>query len=502
MSAKRNVIANFAGRAWSALMALAFLPLYIRFLGIEAYGLIGAFVALMAILSVFDAGLSTTLTRELARLPARPGSEREARDLLRTFEAIYWGVGLLLGALVALLAPFLAREWLGATVLPVRAVEQATMLMGLVLALQWPNALYGGGLLGLQRHALLNVIRAGAATLQAGGAVLVLWLVSPTIQAYFLWQVMVAALHTALVAVALWRSLPGAPGASFSKSLLAGRWRFAGGIAGITVLVVLLSQTDKVMLSRMLSLEAFGYYALATVVAGSLNYISGPIYSALFPSLIQAVGRGDADQLSAMYHKGSQLMAVLVVPVWIVLALFSRELLTLWLADDAAVAGTYLLVSLLGCGTALNALMTLPYALQLAYGWTALSLYKNAVSLLVAVPLLFWVIGQYGAPGAAAVWVALNAGYLLFEIPLMHRRLLRGGMARWYLVDVGLPVGICLLIGVAARLAMPVGMPAAAILLWILSVLALCFLSVALALPHTRAWVRHEVARRGRLGTA
>ena len=41
--AKRNVLANFAGRAWSALMALAFLPLYIRFLGIESYGLVGIF---------------------------------------------------------------------------------------------------------------------------------------------------------------------------------------------------------------------------------------------------------------------------------------------------------------------------------------------------------------------------------------------------------------------------------------------------------------------------
>jgi len=47
---KRNIIANFAGQGWTALMALAFVPLYIKFLGIEAYGLIGFFAMLQGTL--------------------------------------------------------------------------------------------------------------------------------------------------------------------------------------------------------------------------------------------------------------------------------------------------------------------------------------------------------------------------------------------------------------------------------------------------------------------
>lgn len=38
---KRNVIANYLGQGWRVLMSLAFVPLYIKYLGIEAYGLIG-----------------------------------------------------------------------------------------------------------------------------------------------------------------------------------------------------------------------------------------------------------------------------------------------------------------------------------------------------------------------------------------------------------------------------------------------------------------------------
>ena len=36
---KRNILANVAGHGWNALMSLLFIPVYIHFMGIEAYGL-------------------------------------------------------------------------------------------------------------------------------------------------------------------------------------------------------------------------------------------------------------------------------------------------------------------------------------------------------------------------------------------------------------------------------------------------------------------------------
>ncbi len=67
---KRNIIANFAGKAWTALISLAFIPLYISFIGIEGYGLVGVYLALFAVFSLLDLGLGTTLNRELASLSA------------------------------------------------------------------------------------------------------------------------------------------------------------------------------------------------------------------------------------------------------------------------------------------------------------------------------------------------------------------------------------------------------------------------------------------------
>lgn len=64
---KRNLIANYLGQGWNALMGLAFVPLYIKYLGMEAYGLIGLFALLQAWLSLLDMGMTPTLNPEMAR---------------------------------------------------------------------------------------------------------------------------------------------------------------------------------------------------------------------------------------------------------------------------------------------------------------------------------------------------------------------------------------------------------------------------------------------------
>ena len=87
-SLKVNTLANLVGRGWTALLSFLFIPIYIKILGIEAWGLIGFFVILLAMLNLLDMGLSSTLNRELARLSIQSGTNREQRDLVRTLEII------------------------------------------------------------------------------------------------------------------------------------------------------------------------------------------------------------------------------------------------------------------------------------------------------------------------------------------------------------------------------------------------------------------------------
>jgi O-antigen/teichoic acid export membrane protein len=440
----RNIIANVGGSVWVGLMSLAFIPLYIRFMGIEAYGLVGFFVTLQALFSLLDLGLSTTLNREIARLSAQEGTEREIRNLLRSMEIIYWAIGLLSATVIVALSHVIAYRWVHAEHLSVATIQRAVMATGLVVAVQWPLSLYSGGLLGLQRQVLLNGINAIAATARGIGAVLILWLLSPSIVAFLLWQAAISLAHTVTVAVILWRRLSGPHGsARFDGAAIRSIHRFAAGMVGISALAIMLTQVDKLILSKLLSLEAFGYYTLAGTVAASLYRLVTPLFTALFPRFAQLAAT-DENALVSVYHRACQCMTALIVPVAVVIAFFSRELLQLWTRSDVTARAAAPILTLLVLGTAVNGLLNLPYALQLAYGWTRLSLTANAIAVLILVPALFVAASRYGAVGAARVWCMYNFGYALVVIHIMHRRILPGQEWRWYGQDVGLPLVVAL----------------------------------------------------------
>jgi O-antigen/teichoic acid export membrane protein len=181
------------------------------------------------------------------------------------------------------------------------------------------------------------------------------------------------------------------------------------------------------------------------------------------------------------------------LPVGILVALFAREILVIWIQNPITVANTHFLVSLLITGMALNGLMSLPYALQLAHGWTSLAFYTNLTSIIVLIPLLVIAISHNGASGAAAIWIVLNSGYVLISPHIMHRRLLKGERWRWYVYDVGLPMIVTLAVVVIGRLLIRGQMSLPAMLVYLMIVLALALTSAVLVAPHIRIWVLEKL---------
>lgn len=493
---KKNIAANFAGNIWQAIMSLAFVPLYIKFMGIESYGLIGVFASLQALLVILDMGINATLNREMARLSSLPGREQEMRDLVRSLEVIYWSVAILIGIIIVAISPFIAYHWVQAEHLSEQTIEQALIIMGFAMALQWPASFYTGGLMGLQRQVLLNMVVIIRSTLSGVGAVLVLWLISPTIQAFFSWQIIISGVNTCLLAWFLWHRLPHTGKTStFQKQLISGVWRFAADMLGIGILATVLTQLDKIILSKMLPLEMFGYYTLAGAVAVSLYYLISPVFSAIYPRFTQLVSLGDQDGLRQLYHKSCQLMSVLILPATAVIAMFSYEVLFIWTQNPLTADQAYLLVSILIVGTAFNGLMNIPYAVQLANGWTMLALYGNLIAVIIMVPMIIYLTSQYGAVGGASVWAILNSGYILIIIPFMHRRLLISEKWRWYWQDVGLPLMASLIVVGLGRLFMGGQMSQFTTILYIGIISMLALVITALVTPVTRAWLYDEVLK-------
>jgi O-antigen/teichoic acid export membrane protein len=107
-----NVLANLAGQGWVAVVQIVTVPVYLRLLGPEGYGVVALYATLQGALLVLDFGITPMLSREVARLGARPETVAATRPLVLTWAVLYAGLTVLMTAALLALAPLAARFWL------------------------------------------------------------------------------------------------------------------------------------------------------------------------------------------------------------------------------------------------------------------------------------------------------------------------------------------------------------------------------------------------------
>lgn len=488
-----NIVANFLAQGWSAVLQLALVPFYLHFLGVEAYALVGFYIMLITSVQIFDLGIAQTLNRELARRSSDPASGSSIRTVARTLELVYWGVVMLACALLALLVPTFSGRVVRAETLDTAVIASAMYLMVAVIGCNWPANLYSGGLMGLQRQVLASGLRALFATISGVGAVLTLWLFAPTITAFFTWQLAAAILAVLGSALALHRSLPRGE-AAFSAGVLKDTWRFAAGVSGLSISSLLLTQMDKWILVNLVSLKTFGFYVLALTVANSLLLVVTPVFNAMFPRLAALAAKGDQHRSIDLYHLATQLLATLVVPAAALLSAFSPQVLFLWTQNAEVAEGTARILSLFVIGTALNGLMHMPYALELARGTPRTFLTINVLAVLVQAPALWFLVTWIGPVGAAVTWIALNASYFPLALPRVHSGMPAAHRRRWLVNDVLIPASVSVAVIVAARLGLPGDLGSIALGLYLFATLAAAVALAALSAPELRKFIGSRIA--------
>ena len=418
-------------------MGLAFIPLYIRYLGVEAYGLIGFYAVLQAWLTLFDVGITQTLNREMARFSAGVHTPQSIHNLLRSLELIVVTLAVVMCLLVWLSSGYISTHWLNAQKLNSDEIANAVVLMGFVIALRFIEGIYKGALLGLQKQIAVNIVSVVIATLRYGGVVAVLAWYATSIKVFFIWQALSSIVSVMVLVYLVYKVLPKPDKMpKFSIQAISKVWRFASGMLGITFLALLLTQVDKILLSKLITLESYGYYTLAATMAGGLALIAAPTTQAIYPKMVEYVAKEKQQELINLYHQGAQLISVLIVPVAVMLIFFGKDIVYLWSGNINLATKTTPILLPLVLGSYLNGLMWMPYQLQLAHGWTSLTVKVNSVAVALLIPAIFLVTPRYGAVGAAWLWAVLNAGYVTVGIHYMHNKLLSTEKWQWYWDDV------------------------------------------------------------------
>ena len=325
----------------------------------------------------------------------------------------------------------IAQTWFNSSSSNRAVLEQALRVVAVFLALRWPVALYSGVLTGVQRMDVLNVTKVILTSIRLVGGICVI-LVWRDLAAFLQWTLLSAVAEVLTYAAVCRRFVPAMdwrPG--FSVRALRDVWVFSVSMNALAVLSVMITQVDRLLISRMLPLEALGYYSLAYHAATSISVVLSALSSALMPSLAAAHGAQERGALLRRYDVANRTLLFATGVILFALVFFGEPLLATWVNPSAA-ANSWRPLALLAAGFWLGAAYSNAYTAAVACRQTGLVLTISAVSALPYLALSYWLISAWGITGAAVGWLLLNASYLVTLVPAVHRRILGIPTESWF----------------------------------------------------------------------
>lgn len=431
----KNIVSNYIGKVWGILSVYVFIPLYIKFLGVEAYGIINFYTVLLSVLLFADAGLSATLSREFAR------SEDKVycRNLLHSIERLYLVISLLLMIGVFLFAPQIAENWLNTDAIPREKITMCLRLMGIGIAFQFFSTLHNSGLLGLQKQVLANTIQVSWSAFRSGFVVVVLYF-APDLLTFFYWQIISNILFFIIYRYQLWKQISFNSKPIFDKEILKNISRFALGMMVMAIIASLNTQLDKLVVSKYLSLKQFSYYSLAATLSQIPMVFVTPLTIAVLPVIIKATNINPKDELIKVFHQYSFVVSGLSSMMGFIIVFYAKDIAYQWTHDEEISINIENVTQVLTVGGIFLCCQYMPYQLAIANGHTKSNLILGLIGIVLIVPLLYFFITTFGFVGAAYPWLILNIlAFVSLGASIIHK-FIKGEFLNWLTKGTLLPL--------------------------------------------------------------
>ncbi|MBL0237298.1 MAG: oligosaccharide flippase family protein [Saprospiraceae bacterium] len=265
---------------------LVLIPIYVKYLGVEQYGLIGFYASLQSIFLLLDLGMSSTITQEIAKENESLEKKHRIVNLTFTLECIYWTLSIIAFLVLFLLANFLAKTWFIDSNLSQEKIAYCVQLMSVLLFFRLPLGLYIGAMTGLQHQSILNYFSLTVELLKFISILLSFIYFNGDIVSFLIIQICFSILLIFGLRIFVWMKINMLKlKAMWSYFLLQDVRKFSLGVAGITIASIILTQADKFILVNFISLKDFGYYTLAFSIASIPSKIVGTIATVFYLNL-------------------------------------------------------------------------------------------------------------------------------------------------------------------------------------------------------------------------
>jgi O-antigen/teichoic acid export membrane protein len=329
------------GKIYTATISIVLLPYLLNFLGKEQYGLIGSFVVLQACMQILDAGVSGALTRQSILTQGNHKSFENFIVKLKYIFIFFISIATILILLGSAFAGKYSTSWFNSS-LDDSVIVSSVSIMVVIFALKYFQGPMRSILLSYERHKALTLLDILYASLSGPVSLYILININGDVTTYFYAQLIAILFLVIITAIYTWMETTkvrlrlkysestGAVIETNVKDVV----KFGMQLSLLSILWVIVNQSDKITLTKYMVLSEYSFYAIAISILGVLSIFVSTLIQIVRPRLIVHFKNQAYDSFSELFKVSVISLVSLLVPLVVFLVYFGEKLLFFWSGDS------------------------------------------------------------------------------------------------------------------------------------------------------------------------
>lgn len=409
----RNSLYSMGVNAWYLLSRFILTPFILHYLSLEEYGLWSLCFVVMSFLALSSMGLEGTYIKYVAEFDAKGQTDRTNR-LLST--------GLIVTtcfAVIILISMWVSMPYLLALLkIAPHLVEKASFVFmgtGLIFMLDITLNCFARALDGYQYLALTAKIRFWSSCIE-------LAIIVPLLMyGYGIYGLMIAFFVRYLIVIVVniffaYKLIPDLKirAGYFELPSLKLLLHYGGRMQILSIIGILLSTIDRLIITSFLGLAANGLYEIGRKIPNKGARIPTEISGAVMPAISHLQGSNDIESARHIFLLGSRYMAMLSAPLFAFFAATAPYAIFVWLGPGYEEAVPVMVI--ISLATIVHLFTGISSALARGFArldWELKYSFINLILCLILTPLLAAKHGLTGAAAGVSISTVISSIYFL-----------------------------------------------------------------------------------------
>lgn len=447
----RNSLLNCFGAIIPALANLISVPVLIRNLGAENYGLLTLVLALVGYFSILDVNLTQGATRFISEFDSK-GNIKSSNEIISLGLMIYLLIGFGGMLLIWGFSPLLINE---VFIVPVESIDVALSVLK-IAAVSFLFSQIQAFLISIpqamQRYSLSSLVECFFGSI-APFSSMVVSVLGYGIEEIVLIRLVVSVVNVFILVFFLYKLRPKFSFGLCDKQLRGKVFSFSVYSYLSSIAAVTYAQADKLILGTILNLQSITLFSIPATLINRIFSMTYRLGSVVYPAASVLNTLGDQGKLKKLYLNSSKYLAIINLYIVGVFIIYGKDLLRFWVGPQFVKSGYPIMVFIL-LSMLFDSLTNLPSLINNAVAHPRLTGIFAISRAVVSLGILSLATYYYGIAGTAFGHLFVSGIASMLFLAYVHGRAIPVTLSQLFVYSfkpVAIYILVAMLIGLLTR---------------------------------------------------